>query len=93
MALADGVDDLLGNSFGFYGARRSLFEAGVKLSQSFLWRFLNRAAASGRHRVSSLTLSLFRGCHIQMLAEVGQHGKIPEVQKEKANLISQTGLY
>jgi hypothetical protein len=61
--LADGVDDLPGNSLGFYGARRSLFEASVKLSQSFLWRFLSRAAASGRHPVSSTILSLFRGCH------------------------------
>lgn len=46
--LADSVDDLLGNALGFYGARLGLFEAGVKLSQSFLWRFLRFAATSGR---------------------------------------------
>ena len=60
---ADGVDDLPGNSLGFYGARPSLFEASVKLPQSFLWRFLSRAAARGRRRARSTTLSLFRGCH------------------------------
>ena len=67
--LADGVDYLFGDAFGFFGARLGLFEACVKLSQGFPLGSLRLAAASGRCRVSSTTLSLFRGCHIGMLAE------------------------
>ena len=62
--LSDSVDDLLGNALGFYRARLSLFEASVKLWQSFLRRFLRLAAASGMGRIGSLALSLFHGRHI-----------------------------
>jgi hypothetical protein len=73
--LAHGVDDFLRNALRFLGARSGFFEAGVKLSQSLLGipRF---AAASGRRRFSSTILSLFRGCHVQILAEGAKHGKI-----------------
>ena len=67
--LADGVNYLLGNALGFYRARPSLFEAGVKFAHGFLRRFLRLAPANGRHRVVSTTPGLFRGCHSQILAE------------------------
>jgi hypothetical protein len=69
--LADGVDYLFGNSLGFFGTRLSLLEAGVKLWQILLRRFLSFAAASGMGRIGSLALSLFHGCHMRMLAETG----------------------
>jgi len=69
--LSDSVDYLLGNALGFYGARMSLLEAGVKLWQILLRRFLCFAAASGMGRIGSLALSLFHGCHMRMLAETG----------------------
>ncbi len=62
--LADGVDYLFGNPLGFFGTGLSLLEAGVKLWQSLLRRFLCLAAASGMSGIVSLALSLFHGCHI-----------------------------
>jgi hypothetical protein len=50
--LADGVDNPSGNALRLFGAGLGLFEAGVKISQSLLWRFLLFAAASGRCRTS-----------------------------------------
>jgi hypothetical protein len=72
---ADSVDDLPGNSLGFHGARRSLFEAGVEFPQSFLWRFLGGPTAGGRHRLSSTALGLLRSCHVSILAEGGRAWK------------------
>ena len=81
--LADGVDDLFGNPLGFFGTRLSLLEAGVKLWQTLLRRFLCLAAASGMGRIASLALSLFHGCHMRMLAETGSRLKITESQRKR----------
>jgi hypothetical protein len=68
--LADGVDDLRRDALRFCRARLGLFEAGIKLSQGLLGS-LRFAAASRRHHVRSTVLTLFRGCHVGMLAETG----------------------
>jgi hypothetical protein len=81
--LADGIDDLLRNALRFLGARLGFFEAGVKLPQSLLGspRF---AAASRRRRFSSTILSLFRGCHVQILAEGGRAWKdYPYIKRKR----------
>ncbi len=69
---ADGVDDLRRDALRLFGARLGFFEAGVKLSRSFLWHLLAFAAARRKCRASWFASSLFRGCHIGMLAENSQ---------------------
>jgi hypothetical protein len=80
--LADGVNNLLRKAFRFLGARVGFFEPGIKLPQSLLGspRF---AAATGRHLFGSTTLSLLRGCHLQILAEDKKHRKITDAPKGK----------
>src|SRR5271168_3239838 len=88
---ADGVDNLRRNALGLFRARLGFFEAGVKLSQVLFRCGLRRFPATSGHRLSSTALSLFCGCHMQMLAEIDKRWKITR-ETEKANLISQTGL-
>ena len=68
---ADGVDNLRRNALRLFRARLGFLEADVKLPQSLLGS-LRFAAASGRRHVRSPTLTLFRGCHVGMLAETGK---------------------
>ena len=91
---ADSVDDLRGNALGLFRTGLGFFEPGVKLSQVLFRRSLRRFAATIGHRVRSPILSLLGGCHIKILAERSDAWKDSfHVNKEKANLISQTGLY
>lgn len=67
--LADSVYNLGRNALRLCRTRPSFLEAGVKFSQSFLlrgWRFA--APIGGRHACATAR-SLFRSCHVSILAK------------------------
>ncbi len=67
-SLADGVYDLLGNTLGLFRAGASLFESGVEIRKRLVFR--GWRLASGRWRTrAGLPLTLFRRCHLVMVAE------------------------
>jgi hypothetical protein len=73
-SLADGVYNLLGNTLGLFRARASLFELSVKIRKRLAFRG-GRLAGRNWRTTTTLPLTLFRRCHVVMVAEVGGTAK------------------
>jgi len=67
--LTDGVYNLPGNEFGLFRAGAGLFEAGVEIRKRLAFR-CGRLACGSRLDCPGSPLTLLRGCHVVMVAEV-----------------------